>query len=331
MRWCSYRAEGPSSRSRSTSALEATRPRSWHLLDHGSEQVRERANETIWADPTPTLRIPLPRHRKVPTGTVPDLPPARHAATDGRPLAPPERIRQPGIAKAARIRPSRPGGACVSPVALLIGRRAATPGASALRRKESWVRAGSWLSLFGTADSPGGEWALGTVGAVARLRYAVAAAWPRAWAYSASRATSASLGQRNRSPRRAAPAPARSRSAPASKVTRVGPGSAAQNSTTSLVSPDSPNAPTSPRLAVHPHGDHLPGVHVQPTRQRAYLRPPPRRGSGSCRSQRCGAGRRTRSLPRKPCTQTGRRTAPGSTSRTSTARQPPSRPVCRRP
>ena len=25
-----------------------------------------------------------------------------------------------------------------------------------LRRKESWVRAGSWLSLFGTADSPGG-------------------------------------------------------------------------------------------------------------------------------------------------------------------------------
>ena len=176
-----------------------------------------------------------------------------------------------------------------------------------------------------------GEWALGTVGAVARLRYAVAAAWPRAWAYSASRATSASLGQRNRSPRRAAPAPARSRSAPASKVTRVGPGSAAQNSTTSLVSPDSPNAPTSPRLAVHPHGDHLPGVHVQPTRQRAYLRPPPRRGSGSCRSQRCGAGRRTRSLPRKPCTQTGRRTAPGSTSRPSTARQPPSRPVCRRP
>ncbi len=193
------------------------------------------------------------------------------------------------------------------------------------------MRAGSWLSLFGTADSPGGGvgawncWCggeaplrgrCGLASGVGVQRFArdvgvVGPTQPIPAACSA-RASPKPVGPGLEGhPRRA-----RQRGAELDDLTRL----ARQPERTHLPPTRCPSPRRSPSGRARPT-----------TRQRAYLRPPPRRGSGSCRSQRCGAGRRTRSLPRKPCTQTGRRTAPGSTSRPSTARQPPSRPVCRRP
>lgn len=73
--------------------------------------------------------------------------------------------------------------------------RACTGTIASSRREQSRALAAPGLSLFGRADTSGGRAGASDWAAVARFCYAVAAAWPQAWAYSVSGAMSASLGQ----------------------------------------------------------------------------------------------------------------------------------------
>lgn len=41
-----------------------------HLTEHGCQVLREGGRHTIWHNPKPGLRAPIPRHREIPIGTI---------------------------------------------------------------------------------------------------------------------------------------------------------------------------------------------------------------------------------------------------------------------